>query len=64
VNPADFGLLGDDVPISGWVISRVDWWMRPVLQAQKEDAQKVGRGIPCIAIVGYGAKEFLVEGAV
>ena len=26
--------------------------------------QKVGRGIPCIAIVGYGAKEFLVEGTV
>ena len=64
MNPADFRLLGDEVPISGWVISIVDWRMRPVLQAQKEDAQKVGRGIPCIAIVGDGAKEFLVEGTV
>ena len=35
-----------------------------MLQAQKENAQKVGRGIPGIAIVGYGAKEFLVEGTV
>ena len=56
MDPANFGLLGDDMSITGWVIAGVDWRMRPVLQAQKEDAHKVWRGVPGTAIVGTGAK--------
>ena len=50
--------------ISGRVFAGVDGGVGPVLQAQKEDAQEVWRGIPGIAIVGDGAKKFLVDGTV
>ena len=42
--------------VTGRIFATVDWGMRPVLEAQKEDAYKVWRGVPGIAIVGNGAK--------
>ena len=50
--------------VLGRIIAGVDWGMRPVLKAKKEDTYKIGRGIPAIAIVGNGAKEFLMGGSV
>ena len=35
-----------------------------MLKAKKKDTDKIGRGVPAMAIVGDGAKEFLVEGSV
>ena len=50
--------------VPGRVIAGVDWRMRPVLKAKKEDTDKIGRGVPAMAIVGDGAKEFLMGGSV
>ena len=50
--------------VPGRVIAGVDWRKRPVLKAKKEDTDKIGRGVPAMAIVGNGAKQFLMRGSV
>ena len=50
--------------VPGRVIAGVDWRMRPVLKAKKKDTDKIGRGVPAMAIVGDGAEEFLMGGSI
>ena len=42
--------------VPGRIIAGIDWGMRPVLKAQKEDTYKIWRGVPAMAIVGNGTK--------
>ena len=50
--------------VPGRIITGVDWGMRPVLKAKKEDTYKIRRGVPAMAIVGNSTKEFLMQGSV